>query len=61
MGLVKNHRAKFLFQQVVTFPGVVEDEAGGDNGDAHGTVDDVFRAAGLNDVAFGVQPYFFGR
>jgi hypothetical protein len=61
MCLIKHNRAVLATQQVLTFVGIVEDQAGGDDRDAKWAVRDVFRPACLNDVAFWIDPHLLRR
>ena len=61
MRLVEDHRAVLAFEQVLAFVRVVEDQAGGDDGDAERAARDVLRTARLDDVALGIDPHLLRR
>ena len=59
--LVEDDGAVLAFKQVLALVGVVEDQAGGDDGDAKWAAGDVLRPAGLDDVALGIDPHLLRR
>src|SRR5215467_10025822 len=61
MRFVEHDRAEPPLQEETPFVGVVDDQAGRDNGDAKWTTRDVFRAACFYDVSVLVHPYLLGR
>ena len=59
--LVEDDGAVLAFQQVLAFVGIVEDQSGGNDGDAEWATGDVLRSARLDDVALGIDPYLLRR
>jgi hypothetical protein len=57
---VEYDRSELPLQEETPFVGVMDDQAGRDNGDAERATCDVFRTTGFNDVAMLVHPYFLG-
>jgi len=56
--LVEHNGAVLAFKKVLTFIGLVDDQAGRDDRDAKWTARDVFWSACLDDVALGIDPHF---
>jgi hypothetical protein len=59
VSLIQNHRSVFQFEQILTFTGVMDNQAGGDDGDAVRTAGNIFSAARFDGMPFEVKPNLF--